>query len=85
MQPSTPIHINNKKTEGIHINATKRQLSQAMEMHYFWLLDGKTEKYFKFYYQTGQENLVDYPLKHHTANIHQHVRPYNSPLSCHGL
>jgi hypothetical protein len=25
---------------------------------------------------TGQENLGDYPSKHHTANIHQHVRPY---------
>jgi hypothetical protein len=47
-----------------------------MEMHYFWLLDGKTQKYFKFYYMPGQENLGDYPSKHHTADIHQHVQPY---------
>jgi hypothetical protein len=47
-----------------------------MEMRYFWLLDGKTQKYFKFYYMPGQENLGDYPSKHHTADIHQHVRPY---------
>ena len=50
----------------------------------FWLLDGETQQYFKFYYQPGLENLGDYPSKHHTANIHQHVRPYyvhmdNSP------
>jgi hypothetical protein len=47
-----------------------------MEMKYFWLLDGEIQRYFKFYYQPGQENLGDYPSKHHTADIHQHVRPY---------
>jgi hypothetical protein len=47
-----------------------------MEMRYFWLLDDKTQKYCKFYYMPGQENLGDYPSKHHTADIHQHVRPY---------
>ena len=55
-----------------------------MEMQYFWLLDGETQRYFKFYYQPGLENLGDYPSKHHTADIHQHVQPYyvhmdNSP------
>jgi hypothetical protein len=44
-----------------------------MEMRYFWLLDGETQQYFKFYYQPGLENLVDYPSKHHTADIHQHI------------
>ncbi len=47
-----------------------------MEMRYFWLLDGKTQKYLKIYYQPGQENLGDYPTKHHTADIHQYFRPY---------
>ncbi len=47
-----------------------------MEMCYFWLLDGKMQKYFKFYYMPEQENLGNYPSKHHTADIHQHVRPY---------
>jgi hypothetical protein len=58
-----------------------------MEMQYFWLLDGKTQRYIKFYYQLGLENLGDYPSKHHTADVHQHVRPYsahmdNSPTLC---
>ena len=41
------------------------------------------QQYFKFYYEPGLENLVDYPTKH-IWKIHQHVRPYylqmpNSP------
>jgi hypothetical protein len=75
-QPPTPIHTDNTTTVGIVNNTIKRQRSRAMGMRYFWLLDGKTQKYFKFYYMPGQENLGDYPSKHHTADIHQHVRPY---------
>ena len=75
-QPPTPIHIDNTTTVGIVNNTIKRQCSRAMEMQYFWLLDGQAQKYFKFYYHPGQENLGDYPSKHHTADIHQHVRPY---------
>jgi hypothetical protein len=75
-QPPTPIHINNTTIVGIVNNTIKQQRSRAMEMQYFWLLDGKTQKYFKFHYQPGQKNLGDYPSKHHTANIHQRVRPY---------
>ncbi len=53
-------------------------------MQYFWLLNGEVQKLFCFYYQPGQENLGDYPSNHHSADIHQHVRPYyvhmnNSP------
>ena len=56
----------------------------AMEMRYFWLLDREVQRYFKFYYQPDLKNLGNYPSKHHTANIHQHIRPYyvhmnNSP------
>jgi hypothetical protein len=45
-------------------------------MQYFWLLDGKVQNLFCFYYQPDQENLGDYPSKHCSADIHQHVRPY---------
>ena len=56
-----------------------------MERRYFWLLDHKAQKNFIFIYTPGQENLADYPTKHHTAEVHQHVRPYylqqaNSPI-----
>ena len=75
-QPPTPIHVDNTTTVGIVNNTIKRQLSRAMEMRYFWLLDGEVQKLFRFYYQPGQENLGDYPSKHHSADIHQHVQPY---------
>jgi hypothetical protein len=84
-QPPTPIHIDNTTTVGIVNNTIKQQRSHAMEMRYFWLLDGEAQQLFQFYYQPGQENLGNYPSKHHTADIHQYVRPYfvhmhNSPL-----
>jgi hypothetical protein len=75
-QPPTAIHIDNTTSVGIVNNTIKHQGSRAMEMRYFWLLDGKTQKYFKLYYKPGQENLGDYPSKHHMADIHQHIRPY---------
>jgi hypothetical protein len=83
-QPPTPIHIDTTTTVGIVNNTIKQQRSRAMEMRYFWLLAGKTQQYSKFYYQPGLKNLGNYPSNHHTANIHQHIRPYyvhmnNSP------
>jgi hypothetical protein len=83
-QPPTPIHIDNTTTVRIVNIMIKQQRSRAMEMRYFWLLDGETQQYFKFYYQPSLKNLGNYPSKHHTADIHQHIRPYyvhmnNSP------
>jgi hypothetical protein len=42
-QPPTPIHIDNTITVGIVNNMIKPQRSRAMEMTYFWLLDGETQ------------------------------------------
>ena len=83
-QPPTPVHIDNSTCVGIVNNTIKRQRSRAMEMRYFWLLDQQVQKYFKFQYHPGQENLGDYPSKAHTGAVHQHVRPWyihdhNSP------
>jgi hypothetical protein len=83
-QPPTPIHVDNTTAVGIVNSTIKRQRSRAFEMRYFWLLDQEVQKYFRFKYHPGQENMGDYPSKHHTGPIHQHVRPYylhakNSP------
>jgi hypothetical protein len=40
-QPQTPIHIDNTTTVGIVNNIIKQQRPHAMEMRYFWLLDGE--------------------------------------------
>ena len=39
-QPPTPIHIDNTTTVG---NVNNTQWSRAMEMRYFWLLDGEAQ------------------------------------------
>ncbi len=83
-QPPTPIHIDNTTTVGIVNSTIKRQKSRSMEMRYFWLLDQEAQRMFDFIYQSGQENLGDYPTKLHSGEHHQHVRPHyvhmpNSP------
>jgi hypothetical protein len=42
-QSPTPIHIDSTATVGIVNNTIKQQCSQAMEMRYFWLLDGEAQ------------------------------------------
>ncbi len=42
-QPPTPILIDYTTTDRIVNNKIKQQRSQAMEMRYFWLFDGKTQ------------------------------------------
>ena len=80
-QPPTPIHDDNTTTVGIVNNTVRQQRSRAMKMRNFWLLDGKVQKLFSFYYQPCQENFGDYPSKHHPADIHQHVRPYYAHMN----
>ena len=75
-QPPIPIHVDNTTAVGIVNNTIKRQQSRAMEMRYFWLLDGEAQKLFKISQHPGAENLGDYPSKAHVGHIHQHVRPY---------
>ncbi len=45
-QPPTPIHIDNTTTIGIVNNTIKQQQSCAIEMRYFWLLDGDVQQLF---------------------------------------
>jgi hypothetical protein len=52
-QLPTPIHIDNTTTIGIVNNTIKRQWSQAMEMRYFWLLNGEVQKLFLFLLPTN--------------------------------
>ena len=45
-------------------------------MRYFYLLDQAVKKYCIFKHHPWQEDLGDYPTKHHTITIHQHVLPW---------
>ena len=75
-QPPIPIHVDNTTAVGIVNNTIKQQRLREMEMRYFWLLDGETQKLFKISQHPGAENLGYYPSKAHGGHIHQHVRPY---------
>ncbi len=63
-QPPTPIHINNTTMVGIVNNTVKRQQSRAMEMQYFWLLDGESQQ---------QSNSTGNPAKKTLAIIRQNI------------
>ena len=83
-QPAIPIHCDNTTAVGIVNNTVKRQRSRAMEMRYFWLLDGEVQRRFAVHYHPGQENLGDYQTKHHIGTHHTRARPFylhssNSP------
>ena len=53
-QPPTLIHLDNTTVVEIVNNTIKRKRSRGFEIHYFYLLDQKTQKYMRFYYQPGQ-------------------------------
>jgi hypothetical protein len=57
-QPPTPIHIDNTTTVGIVNNTVKPQRSRVMEMRYFWLLDGESQRQFKSTGNPGKKTLV---------------------------
>eukprot|EP00957_Ditylum_brightwellii_P152923 11639386-Ditylum_brightwellii.AAC.1 len=40
------------------------------------MLDQVQQKNFNVRWTPGQENLADYPTKHHSGKHHQHVRPF---------
>jgi hypothetical protein len=76
-QPPTPIHIDSTTTVGIVNNTIKQQRSQAIEMQYFWLLDGKTQCYLNCNTSPAKKNLCNYPSKHHTYFTGEEVDHHN--------
>ena len=83
-QPPTPVHCDNKTATAIANDTIKKQRSRSMEMRYFWVTDQVNQGYFDVRWHPGQENLADYPSKHHFTAHHRVVRPYythsrNSP------
>ncbi len=84
-QPKSPIHCNNATTIGIANITIKWQCLHSMEMQYFWVCDKIAQDAYNVKWHPGQENHVDYQIKHHGGPHHQAVRPWylhkeNSPL-----
>jgi hypothetical protein len=74
-QAPTPIHINNTTAVSIVNKTIKQQRSRAIEMRYLGSLMVKLINSFDSIIYPDK-NLGDYPSKHHTADIHEHVCPY---------
>ncbi len=75
-QPLTLIHCNNSTAVGIANNTVKRQRSQSMEMHFFWVADAVKQGKFDIKYYPGKENLADYQSKHHLDTHYKAVHPW---------
>ena len=74
-QPPTPIKTDNSTAVGIGNNTTKQKRSKSMDMRIHWMRDRIKQKQFVLYWKPGQENLADYPTKHHSGRHHKKVRP----------
>jgi hypothetical protein len=74
-QPLTPIHINNTTTADIVNNTINGNAPEQWSCSTSGFLTVKCRSTSNFI-QPGQENHGNYPSKHHTADIHQHVCPY---------
>ena len=49
--------------------------AEILGLRYFWLLNQYCQKYLDISHLPGQENLGDYPTKHHTGTVTQHTLP----------
>ena len=47
-----------------------------MEIHFFWVGDKVAQDVSELSWHPGQENLVDYQIKHHVGSHHVNVRPW---------
>ena len=75
-QPPTPIKVDNSTTAGfVHKNINQRR-SKSWDMRFHWLRDKATQRQIRVFWDSGKNNLADYPTKHHTAPHHKKVRPY---------
>jgi hypothetical protein len=74
-QGPTPLQFDNKCAVGILTDTVVQRRSKAMDMRFYWVRDRHRQKQFHVHWKRGQENLADYPTKHHSTKHHIAVRP----------
>jgi hypothetical protein len=52
----------------------KQKRSKAIDMRFYWILDGVAQNQFKILWKKGADNLTDYFTKHHPPTHHQRMR-----------
>ena len=75
-QPPAPLHTDNSTAAGIINNTVKQQISQEMEMPYFWLIYQVDQRIFAVQWEPGLENIVNYYTKQINYTYHSCVKPY---------
>jgi hypothetical protein len=75
LQGPTPLQFDNKCAVGILNDNVVQRRSKAMDMQFYWLRDRQRQKQFHVHWKRRQENLADYPTKHHSTKHHIAVRP----------
>jgi hypothetical protein len=74
-QGPTPLQFDNKCAVGILTDTVVQRRSKAMDMRFYWLRDRQRQKQFHVHWKRAQDNLADYPTKHHPTKHHIAVRP----------
>ena len=69
-QPPTPLHTENSTPADIVNNTMKRQISQAMDMRYLWLLYQVYQCIFAVKWAPGLETFGDYHTKQFNSAYH---------------
>ena len=74
-QPPTPIKTDNATAHGFIYNNITLKKSKSWDMRYYWARDRANQKQFKYIWDYGDQNEVDYFTKHHTTPYHREMRP----------
>ena len=75
IQGTTPIQFHNIVANGIITETVIQRRSKAMDMRFYWLCDQCLQKQFHVHWKQGQQNIEDYPSKHHYTQNDISVRP----------
>jgi hypothetical protein len=72
----TPITTNNITAQGFTMGTMTAKASKSMDQCFHWLKCLDAQHQFKYLWQKGILNQVDYVSKHHAPKHHKHVQPF---------
>ena len=75
-QPTTPIQIDNSKSEGVVNNKIVTKTIKSMELRLYWLLCREAQKQFRFYWDKGPNNWGDFHTKQNPPVYHEAKLPF---------
>ena len=76
LQPRTPMQTDNATAHALLLtNKILPKALKAMDMCFHWLWCHDAQGQFRYYWQSGTQNLADYFTKHHPATHHRNLRP----------